>query len=519
MKKRMISVLLALAMVVSLLPGTAFAAGLFGDADGSGDVDYLDAMIVLQYHTGTVGDDALDLTVCDVDCNGEVDYLDAMMILQYHTGVLPELHEHEWVDATCETAKTCKSCGATEGAAAGHSWKDATCTTPKTCSKCGATESSAVTDHNYVETAQTDGYKVGSVITYRCTLCGHTKEQTIEKLSLSANRSSLVSINGWISQVGYTANATGGYGSYQYKFEVYTSENSVTPALTEGFSAYNSFGWTSRYYCNGHVLVITVQDEAGNKAALKIVVDVNDTITEVKPTDPAVSEDRTAPVINYISIDKHEVTVGDKVNITMSITDDSKITTCQVLFHMSNGAVGNAACYPKLGDDGLYHGVISIDSTFVSGKCTISSVWVEDASDNEVRLYNPEEVYPDIYFNVIGGADDTVAPVINDISIDKHEVTVGDKVNITMSITDDSKITTCQVLFHMSNGAVGNAACYPKLGDDGLYHGVISIDSTFVSGKCTISSVWVEDASDNEVRLYNPEEVYPDIYFNVNPTG
>ena len=65
--------------------------GLKGDADGSGEVDYVDAMIVLQYHTGVVGNDALDLTVCDVDGSGEVDYVDAMMILQYHTGVIGAL--------------------------------------------------------------------------------------------------------------------------------------------------------------------------------------------------------------------------------------------------------------------------------------------------------------------------------------------------------------------------------------------------------------------------------------------
>ena len=75
-------------ILAALAPKTE---GVMGDADGSGEADYLDAMIVLQYHTGIVGDDALDLTVSDVDGNGEVDYLDAMMILQYHTGVIPEL--------------------------------------------------------------------------------------------------------------------------------------------------------------------------------------------------------------------------------------------------------------------------------------------------------------------------------------------------------------------------------------------------------------------------------------------
>jgi len=66
------------------------AEGLLGDADGSGEVDYLDAMIVLQYHTGVIGEEELELRQCDVDKSGEVDYLDAMMILQYHTGVIGE---------------------------------------------------------------------------------------------------------------------------------------------------------------------------------------------------------------------------------------------------------------------------------------------------------------------------------------------------------------------------------------------------------------------------------------------
>ena len=64
------------------------AEGLLGDADGSGVVDYVDAMLVLQYHTGVIGNDALALAQCDVDGSGAVDYVDAMLILQYHTGVI-----------------------------------------------------------------------------------------------------------------------------------------------------------------------------------------------------------------------------------------------------------------------------------------------------------------------------------------------------------------------------------------------------------------------------------------------
>ena len=37
------------------------------------------------------------------------------------------LHEHAWTEATCESAKTCETCGEIEGEALGHNWSDATC--------------------------------------------------------------------------------------------------------------------------------------------------------------------------------------------------------------------------------------------------------------------------------------------------------------------------------------------------------------------------------------------------------
>lgn len=51
--------------------------------------------------------------------------------------------EHEWVEADCDTAKTCSLCGETEGAPLGHSWAAATCEDPKTCENCGAKEGEA----------------------------------------------------------------------------------------------------------------------------------------------------------------------------------------------------------------------------------------------------------------------------------------------------------------------------------------------------------------------------------------
>ena len=48
---------------------------------------------------------------------------------------------HSWVDADCDTAKTCSVCGETEGEALGHTWEE------NACSVCGLTEGSATGNH------------------------------------------------------------------------------------------------------------------------------------------------------------------------------------------------------------------------------------------------------------------------------------------------------------------------------------------------------------------------------------
>ena len=72
---------------------------------------------------------------------------------------------HNWSDATCETAKTCTVCGKTDGEALGHTWADATCDTPKTCSVCKKTEGAAL-GHKWTA-ASCDAAKA-------CSVCGKT---------------------------------------------------------------------------------------------------------------------------------------------------------------------------------------------------------------------------------------------------------------------------------------------------------------------------------------------------------
>lgn len=78
---------------------------------------------------------------------------------------------HEWRDATCVKARTCAVCGKTGGSALGHTWQDATCTEVKTCTVCNSTEGEPrghdLKPANYQEAAQ-------------CVVCGHVEGEQLE---------------------------------------------------------------------------------------------------------------------------------------------------------------------------------------------------------------------------------------------------------------------------------------------------------------------------------------------------
>ncbi len=68
--------------------------------------------------------------------------------------------QHEYEEATCETARKCKKCGLEDGLPEGHQYRAATCTEAKKCIVCGKTFGEAL-GHNYVDD--------------KCTRCGERK--------------------------------------------------------------------------------------------------------------------------------------------------------------------------------------------------------------------------------------------------------------------------------------------------------------------------------------------------------
>lgn len=61
---------------------------LWGDVNGDGDIDYIDAAMVYAYYNGTLTFTDGQKALGDVNGDGDIDYIDAAMIYAYYNGTL-----------------------------------------------------------------------------------------------------------------------------------------------------------------------------------------------------------------------------------------------------------------------------------------------------------------------------------------------------------------------------------------------------------------------------------------------
>ena len=82
-------------------------------------------------------------------------FIAILLIASFFSGCLPDPDcEHNWIEANCQSPKTCTTCSAQEGSVGDHEWTEATCQAPKTCETCGKTEGEANSYHDWTEEAE-----------------------------------------------------------------------------------------------------------------------------------------------------------------------------------------------------------------------------------------------------------------------------------------------------------------------------------------------------------------------------
>ena len=114
------------------------------------------------------------------------------------TATAAPAHVHEWIEATCDEPRTCKTCGATQGSALGHSWGAWTVVTAPGCEKEGTERRVCSHDSSHIETRSiaATGHDWGSwsrVTEPTCTAAGketrvcrndssHQESRSVDKL-------------------------------------------------------------------------------------------------------------------------------------------------------------------------------------------------------------------------------------------------------------------------------------------------------------------------------------------------
>ena len=71
------------------VPATGETA-LWGDVNGDGTVNYMDAYLIMRYAVGQISSDDLDLTAADVSGDGNVNYMDAYLVMRYAVGQIEQ---------------------------------------------------------------------------------------------------------------------------------------------------------------------------------------------------------------------------------------------------------------------------------------------------------------------------------------------------------------------------------------------------------------------------------------------
>ena len=184
---------------------------------------------------------------CDV-CN--------MIIVEQKT--VEKLPHTEVIDAA--VSPTCTKEGKTEG---------------KHCQICGtvtvAQENISKTEHSYTVAVTSKVCDNAAVATYTC-VCGDSRTENISPISISFvwTDSSSNTSNGYgtYSRT-YTISSNGGYGTIQYKYELFASPTATIPIHINDFSTNNRYTVTGTgYYFNAqeHVVKITAKDNYGNKS-------------------------------------------------------------------------------------------------------------------------------------------------------------------------------------------------------------------------------------------------------------
>ena len=208
---------------------------------------------------------------------------------------------------------------------------------------------------------------------------------------------------------------------------------------------------------------------------------------------------------------------GDKVKITLQIQDSHELNMDNDYFYLylKNGEHLSLPFHFQKEGDMLYSSYQIIPDTYVNGDYVFEKLHIEDTVGN-LAEWSGASFFPKLKFHVEGASGDIDDPVITGLSIDQTSATVGDTVNVTLTVNDENDLASGPLSTYMTfrNGSFYSGLNYFTKTGDGVYTASIPITNSFVDGTYYFEYLKCTDVIGN-YTVAGPKD-YPQVKFRIS---
>ena len=202
--------------------------------------------------------------------------------------------------------------------------------------------------------------------------------------------------------------------------------------------------------------------------------------------------DKIGPELISFTLDKPDVRVGDIINFTAEISDESSIYCAEFQFKL--GADWHNVFLEHINEN-TYKGQLKITNSFVNGTYTISWIYLNDYANNSSRPQSDASfTVTNENSKIVVAQGDKTGPVLLSFTLDKTEVKVGDIIYFTAEINDESSINCAQFQFKL--GADWHNVFLDHISGN-TYKGQLRITNDFAKGIYSISRIYLQDYANN----------------------
>ena len=236
----------------------------------------------------------------------------------------------------------------------------------------------------------------------------------------------------------------------------------------------------------------------------------------------AIEVDTTPPEIHINTLTmtlpdgKDTVTIGDKVKLSVEVTDESEINYVEAYYYNYAVEKGESFSFTYNAQSGKFECEKTIDNNVVSGEWKLLRFSLRDSKDNYGYYYNtsystnePSSDLDAFNFTVVGTNPDITPPVINigtftmTLPEGKSRVIAGDKIKFSVEVTDESEINYVEAYYYNYAINKGESFSFTYNAQSGKYEYEYTVGENTPTGEWKLLRFTLRDNHDNYGYYYN----------------